>query len=313
MGQKLPPLNALRTFDAAAQTGSFKGAAELLNVTQSAVSHQIKYLEDYLGVLLFSRNARGIELSRAGRAFHRHVHAAFLEIEHGMHDLQRQTRPGELTIQTYSTIAVRWLMPRIQEFQKLYPKLVIRLVTAQSDPDFSDETSDVALLIGKPSAARVRADYLFTPRLFPVCTQQIADRLHVPGDLADQTILQVYPSKDDWRIWLGAQGLDQIDPDSGLRFDSYDHALRMAARGHGVALAMQPYAMEDFAAGVLVQPFADLEVKPHFSWYVASPEIRAENPHVRAFRKWVIEQVENDPALAPLREAGHEAPSSRIN
>lgn len=303
MKPRLPPLNALRTFDAAAQTGSFKAAAEMLNVTQSAVSHQIKFLEDFLGIILFVRNARGIELSPAGQSFHGHVRAAFAEIDLGMRSLQQRNRPDELTIQTYSTIAVRWLMPRIADFQNLYPGLVIRLVTSQTDPDFTDDTCDVALLIGKTGPARSRCEHLFTPRLFPVCTPQLASRLGSPQDLASHTILQVYPSKHDWQDWLIAQGIHEIDPDEGLRFDSYDHALRMAARGHGIALAMQPYTEEDFAAGVLVEPFPELAVVPDFHWYIASPESRADRAHVRAFRKWVIDQVECDPLLAPLRSA----------
>lgn len=297
-----PPLNALRTFHAAGQTGSFKLAAEMLNVTPSAVSHQIKFLEDYLGVLLFMRSPQGIELSQAGKAFHRYVHAAFLEIDDGMRALKRHTRPDELTIQTYSTIAVRWLMPRIDEFQKLYPQLVIRLVTSQQDADFADDACDVALVIGRPVGARLHVSYLFTPRIFPVCTPHIAATLASVEDLAKQTILQVYSSKGDWRIWLDKHGVTAVNPDDGLRFDSYDHALRMAARGHGVALAMQPYATEDFAAGVLVRPFPDHDVRPDVSWYFVSPETRADSAHVRAFRKWVIQQVENDPSLAPLRE-----------
>ena len=302
MRSTIPPLTALRTFDAAGQTGSFKLAAEMLNVTPSAVSHQVKFLEDYLGVFLFMRSARGNELSQAGKAFHRHVHAAFLEIEEGMSALKRQTRPDELTIQTYSTIAVRWLMPRIQEFQKLYPQLVIRLVTSQHDADFTDDACDVALLIGKPVGARLHVSYLFTPRIYPVCTPQIASELALIDDLARHTILQVYSSKDDWRIWLESHGATKVNPDDGLRFDSYDHALRMAARGHGVALAMQPYSTEDFAAGVLVRPFPEHDVRPGFSWFIVSPETRADNPHVRAFRNWVINQVEDDPSLASLRE-----------
>ncbi len=302
MHTRLPPLNALRTFDAAARAGSFRGAAEALHVTQSAVSHQIKFLEDSLGVHLFTRTARGIELSQAGEAFHRHVRTAFDAIDQGMRALNRLTRPDELTIQTYSTVAVRWLMPRIASFQKRCPGVVIRLTTAQDDPDLTDDTCDVALLIGKPPAVRVRTTYLFTPRLYPVCTPRLAETLRVPADLAGQAILQVHPSRGDWQVWLGAVGLTAIDPDAGLRFDSYDHALRMAARGHGVALGMEPYAAEEFAAGVLVRPFPEHDVKPDFHWYIASPETRAEAPHVRAFHAWMREQVENDQALAGLRE-----------
>lgn len=297
-----PPLNALRTFHAAGQTGSFKLAAEALNVSPSAVSHQIKFLEDYLGVLLFMRSTQGVELSQTGAAFHRHVHAAFLEIDEGMRVLKRHTRPDELTIQTYSTIAVRWLMPRIQEFQKLYPQLAIRLVTSQQDADFTDDACDVALLIGKPAGARLHVTYLFTPRIFPVCTPKTAATLVSVEDLAQHTILQVYSSKGDWQIWLDKHDVTSVNPDNGLSFDSYDHALRMAARGHGVALAMEPYASEDFAAGVLVRPFPRHDVRPDFSWYIVSSQTRAENANVRAFRNWVIKQVEGDPSIASLRD-----------
>lgn len=303
MARKLPPMTALRAFEAAARTGSFKAAADELNVSQSAISHQIKHLEDYFGVLLFQRQARAVKLTSAGREFYPHLQTGFDHIETGARRLRRREAAAELTIQTYSTIAVRWLMPRISAFQSRHPKLVIRLVTSQSDPDFSDESIDLALIIGRPDANRLSYTYLFTPTMFPVCAPQLAARFHGLEELAHATILQVYPSKDDWAVWLAANNVADVDPNSGLRFDSYDHALRMAARGHGVALAMQPYVDEDLATGVLTKAFPGREVEAQVSWYLVSPTSRGDARHVRAFAKWIVEEVQHDPSLAPYRRA----------
>ena len=302
MAQRLPPLNALRAFDAVAQTGSFKAASEQLRVTQSAISHQIKGLEAHLGVFLFHRQPRGIALTTAGRAFHAHVHAGFAEIERGVRRLGQFNRPDTLTIQAYSTISVRWLMPRIHAFQARYPRLVIRLVTAQTDPTFADEVVDCALVIGRPVPGPLAWHYLFTPRLFPVCTPAMAARLARPEDLRGETILQVYPSAADWERWLAANGLEGVDADAGMRFDSYDHALRMAARGHGVALAMQPYVEDDLAAGALIRAFPARDVAAAAGWYMVCPEAQRGNRHVRAFAQWLRELVGEDPELAALRE-----------
>lgn len=301
--RKLPPMTALRAFEAAVRAGSFKAAADELNVSQSAVSHQIKHLEDYFGILLFYRRARSVELTPAGRAFYPHLQTAFDHIEEGARRLRIKRKTDELSIQTYSTIAVRWLMPRIQSFQRKYPKLVIRLVTAQTDPDFADEAIDLALLIGRPESNRLTYTYLFTPTMFPVCSKHLAPKLTSLQDLAQLPILQVYPSKDDWPHWLSAHGIEDVDPDSGLRFDSYDHALRMAGRGHGVALGMQPYVDDDLATGVLRHAFPGLETEAQSSWFLAWPASRAESRYVRAFARWLIHEVESDPSLAPRRRA----------
>lgn len=306
MAQRLPPLNALRVFDAVATGGSFKAAAELLNVTQSAISHQIKGLEAHLGTFLFLRQPRGIELTGAGREFHTHVRAAFVEIERGVRRIGQPQGPESLTIQTYSTIAVRWLVPRLQGFQARFPRLVIRLVTAQTDPSFADEAIDLGLVIGRPAPARLASAYLFSPQLFPVCAPALAARLTAPADLARVPLLQVYPSAGDWPCWLAAQGVAGVDPDQGMRFDSYDHALRMAARGHGVALAMQPYVAEELAAGTLVRPFPGCEVPAPEAWHLVWPAARGQGRHAAAFCQWARDEVAADPELAALRHATDE-------
>jgi DNA-binding transcriptional LysR family regulator len=296
-------MTALRAFESAARAGSFKIAADELNVSPSAVSHQIKHLEEYLGVLLFYRRARSIELTPAGRVFYPYLQTAFEHIEEGTRHLRDKRKTDELTIQTYSTIAVRWLMPRIQSFQSKHPKLVIRLITAQTDPDFADEAIDLAVVIATPESKRLTYTYLFTPTMFPVCSPQLISKFTCPADLARAAILQVYPSRGDWPQWLAAHNIEGVDPDSGLRFDSYDHALRMAARGHGVALAMQPYVDDDLATGVLQQMFPGMEVEAKSSWYLAWPASRSESRYVRAFARWLIHEVEHDPTLMARRRS----------
>lgn len=255
--RSIPPLNALRAFEAAARTGSFKGAAAELHVSQSAISHQIKNLEEILAVKLFERTARAVELTEVGRTYLPFLQQAFDFISDGTQLLTRVSREDVLTVRMYSTFAVRWLISRLHRFQERHSDLQVRLITSQLDPVFPDRDIDLAVVIGQAVEGRVHYEYLFSPTMFPVCSPRLLaarKRLKQPKDLSGFTILQVYPSAGDWAAWLAASGASNVDPDSGIRFDSYDHALRMAARGMGVALAMQPYVSEDLVAGLLVAP-----------------------------------------------------------
>jgi LysR family transcriptional regulator, glycine cleavage system transcriptional activator len=179
----------------------------------------------------------------------------------------------------------------------------VRLTTSQWNVDFAEQDTDLAIMIGEPEACKIRYDYLLSPRMFPVCSPALLrneETLKSPAELANQTIIQVYPSADDWRSWLAATGTEGIDPDSGISFDSYDHALKMAVRGLGVALAMQPYVGEDLSAGLLVNPFPELEVPVVGRWYLIYPESRARIRKIRQFREWLIGEVKQDPDLVHL-------------
>lgn len=303
MSRKLPPLNALRAFEAAARNLSFKAAAVELNVTQSAVSHQVKHLENTMGINLFYRHTRSVELTSAGEKLVPYLQDAFDHIAEGTRLVSGIQGDVVLTIQTYSTFAVRWLMLRLQEFQKRYPDISVRLTASQFDVDFSKQDADLAIMIGHAEVGRIRYEYLFSPRLFPVCSPALVNSnsgLKRPSDLQNQTILQVYPSERDWQTWLSASGVQGVDPSSGQSFDSYDHALKMAVRGLGVALAMYPYVSEDFAAGLLVNPFPEFEVPADGHWYLAFPETRAYIGKIKLFKQWLIEEIHNDPDLRPL-------------
>lgn len=305
MSRKLPPLNALRAFEAAARNCSFKLAAEELNVSQSAISHQVKHLEDYLQATLFHRRTRAVELTPAGERFFPFLQEAFDHMAEGTRLLARMDRDDVLTIQTYSTFAVRWLMLRLARFEEKHPEITVRLTTSQWNVDFSEQDTDIAIMIGEPQDGKIKFDYLFSPRMFPVCSPALpksVGRLDSPADLASHTILQVYPSEDDWKNWLAATGTEGVDPNSGTSFDSYDHALKMAVRGLGVALAMQPYVGEDLSAGLLVSAFPDLEVPAPGKWYLVYPESRGRIRKIRQFREWLLREIQDDPDLAPLIE-----------
>ena len=305
--RSIPPLNALRAFEAAARTGSFKQAALELHVSQSAVSHQIKHLEKVLGVKLFDRATRAVVLTEAGRTYLPFLQQAFDSISDGTRLLTRVTREDILTVRMYSTFAVRWLVSRLHRFQDRHPDLQVRLMTSQLDTAFPDQDIDLAVMIGQPTPGRVHYEYLFSPTMFPVCSSKLitaSKRLKRPNDLAGFTILQVYPSAGDWAAWLKATGTKGVDPDAGLRFDSYDHALRMAARGMGVALAMQPYVSEDLAAGLLIAPLPRHTVRAPGDWYLMYMADHKKLRKITAFQAWLLEEIGADESLAALRSKG---------
>jgi LysR family glycine cleavage system transcriptional activator len=302
--RSIPPLNALRAFEAAARMGSFKEAAIELHVSQSAVSHQIKHLENILGMKLFDRGTRAVVLTEAGRTYLPFLQQAFDSISDGTQLLTRVTREDVLTVRMYSTFAVRWLVSRLDRFQQRNPDLQVRLITSQLDAVFPDHDIDLAVMIGHPRPGRVHYQYLFSPTMFPVCSPKLLTaraRIRRPGDLAAFTILQVHPSAGDWSAWLAANGVKGVDPDAGLRFDSYDHALRMAARGMGIALAMQPYVSEDLAAGLLVAPLPRHKVPAPGDWYLVYMADHKKVRKVTAFQAWLLEEISADESLAGLR------------
>lgn len=306
--RSIPPLNALRAFEAAARTGSFKGAAAELRVSQSAVSHQIKHLETILMIKLFDRGTRAVVLTEAGRTFLPFLQQAFDSISDGTRLLTRISREDVLTVRMYSTFAVRWLISRLHRFQAMHPDLQVRLMTSQLDPVLPDQDVDLAVIIGQPRPGRVHYQYLFSPTMFPVCSPKLLagrNRIRRPSDLSAFPILQVHPSAEDWAAWLEVTGATGVDPDAGLRFDSYDHALRMAARGMGVALAMQPYVSEDLAAGLLVTPLPGLTVPSPGDWYLVYMAEHAKLYKIAAFQAWLLKEIGADESLAALRRADH--------
>jgi LysR family glycine cleavage system transcriptional activator len=304
--RRLPSLNALRTFEAAARKGSFKGAADELCVSHSAVSHQVKLLEHEIGVELFLRKPRSVELTRVGRAYYLILRDAFERIAEGTSLVRGQTERTTLTVQVYSTFAIRWLIPRMPDLQRRHPELKIRLHTSQSDVDFEHDDVDLCVMIGNRSSAGLRYDYLFSSRIFPVCSAATAARLSLgeaPSRLKDAPILQVYPSRRDWWVWLDGNGVDDVDPDSGQQFDSYELAMNSAMQGIGVALGMEPFVTRDLKAGLLFEPFPGRRVYTPGDWYLVCRDEKSDRPDVACFRQWLLDHVSRDGEMPPRRKS----------
>ena len=298
--RKMPPLTALKSFEAAARNGSFRDAAAELCVTHSAVSHQIKQLEQHLGVELFSRKPRAVELTRAGQAYYPVIRDAFEKILEGTELLLRPQSSNVLTIQLYSTFAIRWLIPRLPSFSSRHPEIQVRLNTAQTDVDFEHDDVDMCVMIGNRESPGLHYDHLFRSELFPVASPALANgprAIRSIEDLREHTILQVYPSRKDWYVWLDGTGLQGLDPESGLQFDSYDHALSTAVQGMGVALGMQPYISRDLESGLLVELFPEQRVGADGDWYLVCRKERSDQDKFEAFRQWLLEEINADTDL----------------
>src|SRR5689334_10172394 len=259
MTTRLPSLNGLRAFEAAARHLSFTRAATELNVTQTAVSHQIGRLEEQIGVRLFIRGGGALRLTREAQEYLPAVRAAFDELRLATERLLRPERGAQLTVSTMPSLAAKWLMPKLAGFQEAHPALEIRISASAHLVDFRREEVDVAIRFGRGRWPGLRADWLMTEDLIPVCSPALLTGgrpLHRPEDLAQHTLLHSGLSRDDWQLWLTAAGLaPALAARPGLAFDESLMALQAAIDGLGVALARRPFVAADIAARRLVVPF----------------------------------------------------------
>jgi LysR family transcriptional regulator, glycine cleavage system transcriptional activator len=298
----LPPLRALTAFEAAARLGSFRMAADELGITRSAVSHQIKALEDGIGILLFSREARKPELTPVGLAYYPVVRDAFDQIEAQTVALRPQSSDDELTVQVYVTVALKWLIPKLHDFERRFPNMRIRLSTAYFDWDFDEGNVDAGFIL-----ARNRGDHyyntLYRSLLTPVCSPEFlrgANGIRSPEDLRRHKLLYVYTAEEDWRIWLAAAGVKAIELSDRLAFDSYILAQEAAIEGRGIAMTIGPFAVDEIRSGRLVQPFS-LMVPHRHSWVFCCAASHRLKPKIRRFESWLVEQVAADRDLDPYR------------
>ena len=293
MVDRLPPLSALRTFDAAARHLSFTRAADELHVTQAAVSHQIKALEEHLGVLLFRRLNRRLLLTDEGQLLMPSVRRAFDELAAGVERVRERCCGGTFTISTTPSIAANWLAARLGRFQGLRPEFEIRLMATPRLIDFAREGVDCGIRYGFGDWPGLRAERLFGATLTPVCSPSLLEGpepLDAPADLARHTLLHALDDMDDWRLWLRAAGALGVDPQRGPKFESLPLALQAAVSGTGVAISRGPLAAEYLATGRLVRPF-DLALPSECAYYFVVPEVSAEQPKIRAFRDWLLAEV----------------------
>jgi LysR family transcriptional regulator, glycine cleavage system transcriptional activator len=291
MTARLPSLNGLRAFEAAARHLSFTVAASELNVTQTAISHQIRRLERELGVRLFIRQNRALALTPEARDYLPGVRAAFNDLRLATDRLLRRDDGHILTVSTLASLAAKWLMPRLSSFQESHPGIDVRITTSAGLVDFRSGDVDAAIRYGRGHWRGVRADWLMADQIFPVCSPALLNGekpLRRPADLAHQTLLHTSGGyDDDWRLWLTAAGLPaNISQPPGLTFDLVFMTVQAAIDGIGVAMGRTSYVETDIARGRLVVPF-EITLPADAGFYLVSPEAKADSPKLAAFRQWL--------------------------
>ena len=296
----LPSLNGLRAFEAAARHLSFTRAAAELSVTQTAISHQIRRLEEQLGVRLFLRQSRALLLTREAQEYLPAVRAAFEDLRAATERLRRPEKAQALTVSTMASLAAKWLLPRLAGFQEAHPGIEVRISTSSHLVDFRREEVDVAIRYGRGRWPGLTADWLMAEDIFPVCSPALlaGERpLKRPQDLVHHTLIHATLAREDWQLWLTAAGLPTaLASRPGLTFDLSLMALQAAIDGLGVALGRTPFVEADIAAGRLVVPF-DIKLPAEAGFYVVAPQETAETPKIALFRDWLIATVAR-PAVA---------------
>ena len=288
MTARLPSLNGLRAFEAAARHLSFTLAASELNVTQTAISHQIRRLEEELGIRLFIRQNRALALTPEARDYLPGVRAAFNDLRLATDRLLRKDDDKVLTVSTLASLAAKWLLPRLTDFQEAHPGIDVRITTSTSLVDFQRDDVDAAIRYGRGQWPGLRADWLMADELFPVCSPSLlrGDKpLRQPEDLKGYPLLHTSnANSDDWRLWLTAAGLPaDIAKQPGITFDMIFMTIQAAIDGIGVAMGRTSYVSDDIAKGRLVVPFK-IALPADAGFYLVSPEGRREAPKLAAFR-----------------------------
>jgi len=292
MTARLPSLNGLRAFEAAARHLSFTIAASELNVTQTAISHQIRRLEEELGIRLFIRQNRALELTPEARDYLPGVRAAFNDLRAATDRLKRRDSDNVLTVSTLASLAAKWLLPRLTAFQEAHPGIDVRITTSPGLVDFKSGDVDAAIRYGRGHWPGLRADWLMADQLFPVCSPSALTGnrpLRCPEDLRDYTLLHTSGGyDDDWRLWLTAAGLPtNLSTQPGLTFDLIFMTVQAAIDGIGVAMGRTSYVEADIASGRLVVPFK-ITLPADAGFYLVSPQASADAPKLSAFRKWLL-------------------------
>jgi DNA-binding transcriptional LysR family regulator len=304
MSRALLPLNALRAFEAAARHKSFVAAADELSVTPAAVSHQVKGLEERLGVALFRRLPRGLILTEDAEVLLPDLRDAFDRMGAALHKLEQRSGTKVLTLSLVTTFALAWLVPRLHRFQTAHPDIEVRMTTTQRSVDFERENVDCAIRFAGQPAEDLHATKLFVDAITPLTSPKYAGMLKTPDDLRKAPLIDTH-FEPEWPIWLRAMGLDDFKPRRVLAFDSTKIAVEAALEGAGVAIGPPDLFVEDLREGRLVQPFPDV-VASGKAWWFVCPATSAQRPKIVAFRTWLLDELARDKVEGPrpLKLAG---------
>ncbi len=293
MARRLPPLNALRAFEAASRHASFTQAAGELHVSQGAVSRHVSALEAWLNVQLFSRHARGIELTPKGAVFFRIVRGALDQLEYGARQLQEKPDQKTLRLKVPPTFGIRWLVPRLARFHAFKPEIDVQITTSHQPVNFNREDVDACVHSDMQPLPEAHCRRLFGEVLLPVCSRELLDRsppLERPGDLARHVLVCSLHRPRDWPTWLDAAGVTDIDGNQGIKVENSAMAYQAAIDGLGVVIAQRSFVEDDLKSGRLVAPFA-LQVSGDGAYFLGYPTDRPKSEGVAAFETWILREA----------------------
>ncbi len=294
MGRQIPPLNALRAFEAVARHLSFTAAADELGVTQGAVSQQVKKLEAHLGLLMFRRVHQGLLLTDAGQAYLPVVRDAFDGLALGTRNMQSRERSGVLTVSVSPGFATKWLVPRSHRFYERHPEIDLRISTALEHINFARGDVDLAVRHGDGTWPELDVVCLMAENVFPVCSPALLDgpdELKAPIDLRHHTLLRSW-RPDYWPRWFAAAGAGgAVDTTRGPAFADHSNAVQAAIDGQGVALGRTALVGDDLLAGRLVRPFEQV-IPADIAYWIVCPQGTAGRPKIVAFREWLLAEAD---------------------
>jgi LysR family glycine cleavage system transcriptional activator len=292
---KLPPLNALRSFEAAARLSSFTRAADELAVTPGAVSRQIKNIEQFLGLDLFERTAREVTLTASGRQYLDMATGMFSQLHSATEHLRERGRQRPLHIWSSMTFSMRWLVPRLAKYYASNEGMEVFLTTSLKPVDFRSGDIDLAIRYGTGEWEGSISHLLVRTDLLPVCSPQFVAKHKITTleDLARTTLLHSVIRLDDWRNYLGAAKIDDVDPYRGMRFESSALAYQAAEQGLGVALGQRALVQDDLTSGRLVAPL-DFSIPSRGGFYMIYPKDTERWKEIYAFRDWIMSEAETD-------------------
>jgi len=302
--RRLPPLNAIRAFEAAGRHLSFTKAADELNVTPAAISQQVRNLEDVIGVPLFRRLTRALLLTEAGQTALPVLGEGFDLLQDGIKRIRATSESGILTVSAAPSFAARWLVRRLPRFEARHPDIRIRLDPTLYTVDFERENVDIAVRFGEGNYPGMRTDRLMSENISPVCSPGLLNGkipLREPGDLANHVLLHTdwgltNDSQPDWAMWLMCAGADNVNPSRGPVFTTEVLTVESALEGNGVALVNRGIVVDEVAAGRLIWPF-ELTLETKFGFFIVCPEHTADSPKNAAFRAWLLDEARADGSI----------------
>ena len=292
MASRLPPLNALRAFEASARHLSFTRAAEELFVTQAAISHQIKSLEEHLAIKLFMRKNRSLLLTEEGQSYYLDIKDIFTALHEATEKLLARGAKGAITVSLQPSFAIQWLVPRLNAFNLLHPEIDVRIKAVDQADNSLTEDVDIAIYYGRGRWTNVMAEKLHTEYLIPVCSPLLMNGkkpLFTVNDLTQHMLLHD-TSRRDWKRWFKEVGVKGVNVNHGPIFSHSSMVLQAAIHGQGIALANSVLAKPDIDAGRLVCPFNDVLVSKN-AYYIVSREHQTDLGKIAAFREWMLDTV----------------------